>query len=156
MTRRCIEMNWEAVSAVAEVMGVLVVIISILYLAAQVRQSAADVRANMIHSLHTHEIELTSKPSVDAILASAIEKAHTGQRLSDEERAQYTMWVYSCLCHYQLIKLEYDRLKVADQTGESYRLRLSGLMKPALAKRIYGSLKDRFSPDMQAYVESMF
>jgi len=149
-------MNWEAVTAVAEIMGVLAVIISILYLAAQVRQSAADVRANIIHSLHSHEIELTSKPSVDTILASAVEKSHTGQRLSDEERAQYTMWVYSCLCHYQLIKLEYDRLKVEDQTGESYRLRLSGLMKPSLAKKIYNTLKDRFSPEMQAYVESAF
>ena len=149
-------MNWEAVTAVAEVMGVLAVIISILYLAAQVRQSAADVRANIIHSLHSHEIELTSKPSVDTILASAVEKSHTGQRLSDEERAQYTMWVYSCLCHYQLIKLEYDRLKVKDQTGESYRLRLSGLMEPALAKKIYSTLKDRFSPEMQTYVESTF
>ena len=149
-------MNWEAVTAIAEVTGVLAVIISILYLAAQVRQSAADVRANIIHSLHSHEIELTSKPSVDAILASAVEKSHTGQRLSDEERAQYTMWVYSCLCHYQLIKLEYDRLKVEDQTGESYRLRLSGLMKPPLAKKIYSSLKDRFSPEMQTYVESTF
>ena len=149
-------MNWEALGAAAETLGAIAVIVSILYLAAQVRQSAVDVRSNIVHSLHSNEVELASKPSVDAVLASAVEKAHTGQQLSNEERAQYTMWVYSLLVNYQLVALEYARLGIEDQMLESQRVRLAGLMEPSLAKKAYYSLKDRFSLEMQAYIESTF
>ena len=149
-------MNWEALGAAAETLGAIAVIVSILYLAAQVRQSAVDVRSNIVHSLHSNEVELSSKPSVDAVLASAVEKAHTGQQLSDEERAQYTMWVYALLVNYQLVVLEYARLEIEDQTFTSQKVRLAGLMEPSLAKKIYYSLKDRFSPEMQVYIESTF
>lgn len=149
-------MNWEAVGAIAEATGAIAVIVSILYLAAQVKQSRADVRANIVHSLHSHEVDLSSKPAADSILACAIQKDHMGQKLSDEELAQYTMWVYSLLCNYQLVVLEYERLGIEDQTNETQRMRLVGLMKPILARKIYLSLKDRFSPEMQAYVESTF
>jgi hypothetical protein len=149
-------MNWEALGAAAETLGAIAVIVSILYLAAQVRQSAVDVRSNIIHSLHSNEVELSSKPSVDAVLASAVEKAHTGQQLSNEERAQYTMWVYALLVNHQLITLEYARLEIEDQTVSSHRARMAGLMGPSLAKKVYYSLKDRFSPEMQVYIESTF
>lgn len=43
-------MNWEAISAIGEVVGVLVVIISVIYLATQVRQNTATTRAEATRS----------------------------------------------------------------------------------------------------------
>jgi hypothetical protein len=149
-------MNWDAVGAIAEATGAIAVIVSILYLAAQVKQSRADVRTNVVYSLHKHEVELASMPATDSILACAIQKDHMGQKLSDEELAQYSMWMYSLLCNAQLVVLEYERLGIDDQTSKTQRMRLVGLMKPILARKIYLSFKDRFSPKMQAFVESTF
>ena len=88
-------MNWDAVGAIAELVGAIAVIVSILYLAVQVKQSAEDVRANIIHSLHSNEVEMQAKPATDLILARAVEKAYTGESLDADERAQFTMWFYS-------------------------------------------------------------
>jgi hypothetical protein len=114
------------------------------------------VRTNIVYSLHKHEVDLASMPATDSILACAIQKDHMGQKLSDEELAQYSMWMYSLLCNNQLVVLEYERLGIDDQTNKTQRMRMVGLMKPILARKIYLSFKDRFSPEMQAFVESTF
>lgn len=68
-------MTWDALAAIAELISAIAVIVSILYLAARVRQGSADVRTTIIHSLHSNEVDLRARPSTDLILAYAVEKA---------------------------------------------------------------------------------
>ena len=42
-------MNWDAVIAVAEIVGVMAVIASLIYVAMQIRQNTAIARANIVH-----------------------------------------------------------------------------------------------------------
>ena len=42
-------MNWDAVIAVAEIIGVMAVIASLIYVAMQIRQNTAIARANIVH-----------------------------------------------------------------------------------------------------------
>ena len=44
-------MNWEAVSAVAEIIGLVVVIVSVLYLAVQVRNQTREYKMAGIHNV---------------------------------------------------------------------------------------------------------
>ena len=44
-------MNWEAIGAMSEAVGVLGVIISLIYLASQIRQNRKAVHAATAHSL---------------------------------------------------------------------------------------------------------
>lgn len=149
-------MDWDAIGAIAELLGAVAVIVSILYLAAQVRQSAADVRAEIIHSLHNNQVDLVSKPAVDTVLALGVEKAHIGEPLNREERAQYSMWVLAHLINHQQIKMEYDRLDVDPDLYASERIRLAGMMQTRLAQAVYYKMRDRFTPDYQTYVEQTF
>ncbi|HIG39324.1 MAG: hypothetical protein ABGY96_25310 [bacterium] len=105
-------MDWNAVGAIAELLSAIAVIVSILYLAVQVQQGASDVRASIIHSLHANEIEIQSKPSTNVILARAVEKIHTDQMLTDDERAQFSMYFYVAFINFEQVYLEYKRLKV--------------------------------------------
>jgi len=118
--------NWDALGSITELLGAISVIVSVLYLAAQIRQGAADVRANIIHSLHTNEIDLRSKPATDLILGRAVEKVFTELELTDDERAQFTMWLFACLVNYQQIFFEFERLKVEDEVFEAQRVRWAG------------------------------
>lgn len=146
-------MNWDAVGAIAELLGAIAVIVSILYLAAQVRQGSADLRASIIHSLHANEVELSSKPSVDGVLASAIDNAHTGRSLTDQERAQYTMFVYASLVSWQQVHFEYQRLGVEEELFGAQTIRLAGLLRPPLARAVWRTLRDRFTDDFNDFIE---
>ena len=150
------KMTWEAFGSISEFIGACAVITSLLYLAAQVRQGAADVRSQIIHSLHNNEIEIVSKPAVDTVLALAIQKAHTGGKLSEEEKAQYTMWVFAHLINHQQIKMEYDRLGVDSGLYQSQRVRLAGMMQPPLAQAVFRKIGDRFTGEYREYVEDTF
>lgn len=146
-------MSWDAIGALAELIGALAVIVSVLYLAAQVRHGAADVRTNVIHSLHAKEVDLGALPATSVVLANAVEKAHTGGTLTEEERAVFTMWIYSTLVHFQQTHLEHRRLNVEADVIEAERIRLAGAFKPRIARAVWRRLKDRFTPEFQRYVD---
>ncbi len=44
-------MNWDAISAVGEIVGALAVVVSLIYLAAQIRQNTKVARASMRHGI---------------------------------------------------------------------------------------------------------
>jgi hypothetical protein len=144
-------MSWDAVGAMAELAGAVAVIVSILYLARQVKQSVADVRANIIHSLHANEVEVQAQPATDLILARAVEKAYTGQILVDDERAQFTMWFYAAMINIEQVYIEYKRLGVETELFEAQRARIAGGLEPELAQAVWNRLKGRFSRSFQDY-----
>jgi hypothetical protein len=147
------KLNWDALGAIAELLGAVAVIVSILYLAAQVKQSAADVRSNIIHSLHSNEVELQAKPATDLILARAVEKAFTGAKLDDDERAQFSMWFYSNMINFEQVYIEYKRLGVESDLFEAQCVRISGGLEPAISKAVWNRLRNRFSEEFQNYVQ---
>lgn len=51
-------MNWDAISAIADVVGVLAVIVTVVYLALQIRQNTRSVRAATEQNLMSQEMEI--------------------------------------------------------------------------------------------------
>lgn len=147
-------MNWEAIGAISEFVGAAAVLVSILYLAAQIRQGASDVRANIIHALHSKEVDVTALPATIPVLGLAVFKAHTGGELTEEERAVYTSWLYAVLVNAHQTYIEYVRLEVDPDIIESERVRLAATMEPPLAQAVWRRMNDRFTPDFRTYVRA--
>ena len=86
-------MNWEAIGAISEIIGAIAVVVTLIYLAVQVRQNseiqAADVRAtNFFGMADTWRIGAES-PELSAILA----KDRAKERLTDGEELQlFAYW----------------------------------------------------------------
>ena len=86
-------MNWEAVGAVAEIVGTLTVIVTIFYLAIQVRHAAAVAKAAAQQSAAQMSIETVVATLDSQILSRASMKATIGEELNPEERSNYLRWV---------------------------------------------------------------
>ena len=147
-------MDWTAIATIAEVVSALAVIVSLVYLAKQINQSASDVRASIVHSLHSNEVQIQGQPAADPGLAVAVEKAYTGQQLTDTERAQFSMWLYSALINFEQVFLEYKRLGVESDLFDAQAIRIAGGLEPPIAKAVWQRLQDRFSNDFQTFVAS--
>jgi hypothetical protein len=82
-------MNWDAVGAVGEVLGATAVIVTLLYLAVQTRQTriavenGGSVATNEAHS--RFRLAIMENPELVAILA----KANNGSELTDSELIQF-------------------------------------------------------------------
>ena len=68
-------MNWEAIIAVAEVIGAIAVVLSLIYVAIQIKQNTAASRAQSINQINGQYGELMSQIAVNGGLAQIYRKA---------------------------------------------------------------------------------
>jgi hypothetical protein len=87
-------MNWDAIGAVAEILGSLTVIGTIFYLAIQVGHAAAVAKATTQQSTAQMSIDVMALTLDSQILSSASRKATAGEELNFEELSNYKRWVW--------------------------------------------------------------
>ena len=86
-------MNWEAISAVGEVLGAGGVIISLIYLAAQIRQNTRAIRGATLNAVTQHQqFELKWSAEIGSSLRKAI---HAPDTMSEDDTWQVSEWVTS-------------------------------------------------------------
>ena len=82
-------MNWDAVIGFTEIIGVVAIVVSLVYVAAQIRQNTDIARAMIVHEtsvsfMHFHEIL-----ACEAELADLIHRGTCGEELSDVETFRF-------------------------------------------------------------------
>ena len=75
-------MSWEAVGATAEAIGVILVLVTLIYLSIQVREAKDQVRRSVQESRHSNLRELYLAPTQNADLASVCTKAEAAWTLN--------------------------------------------------------------------------
>lgn len=151
-------MNWEALGASGEVLGALIVIVSVIYLAQQVRQNTATVRADV---LRTMSIEMANQyetfGSSERSSALLYRVINEGARRAD----------FNVTDMYSISLLLLSRVFVYDAAYRSYRegiLRESEFL-PMMHSRIctlpfliesWPIHKMELSPDFVVYIEGQF
>ncbi|NIR44180.1 MAG: hypothetical protein GWN99_08660 [Gemmatimonadetes bacterium] len=100
-------MNWEAIGAVGEAAGAVGVIVSLVYLAVQVRQNTRSVRGEMYESIVTAIVDLVEPLTQDQELARIFETAvEDWDAVSFEDRSRLVYLLFSVFklfenLHYQ-------------------------------------------------------
>lgn len=91
-------MNWDAISGVAEVVGALAVVITLIYLSRQVGQNTAALRSTATQAASEQASEMYRTLSIDAELAGIFMRGlRTPESLSAVEAAQFNaMWMGVC------------------------------------------------------------
>ena len=85
-------MNWEATSGIAEVLGATGVIVTLVYLAIQIRQNSAAVRLSNYWQLTAQLSEFTNQLSSDPELIQIYQCGLNSYReLPDLDRARFCM-----------------------------------------------------------------
>jgi len=83
-------MSWDAVAAIAEVVGAIGVIVSLGYLAVQIRQNTRSVRAASYQSWFASYDSLSNLLLGDAELAAVLQQAESDpQSLTPEQRRRF-------------------------------------------------------------------
>jgi hypothetical protein len=78
--------NWDAVGAVAELLGAVATVATLAYLAVQIRHASAATRAQIRQSIADSQIHYVNSRAIDPFLRRASQKLYLGEDLDDEER----------------------------------------------------------------------
>jgi len=88
-------MNWEAVSAISELVGTVAVVVSLLYVAVQIRQNTRAIQGATTHSVtEIQQTELHWSSEIAAAFTKAIE---TPDELTSAEAWRLSEWLNAAL-----------------------------------------------------------
>jgi hypothetical protein len=82
-------MNWEAISAIAEVVGVVAVIASLIYVGLQINQNTKIARANIVHETNATFLRIHELIAQDSTLADIYRRGTTGTSLEGAELERF-------------------------------------------------------------------
>ena len=86
-------MNWEVVGSTGEWAGAIAVVITLFYLARQMKDATAVARSSARQAISQMNIDAWSVSIDPKVLALASTKAAAGDELSPEEQGNYNRWI---------------------------------------------------------------
>ncbi len=86
-------MNWEAVGAIAEILGVIAVIGSLIYVGRQINQNTQIARANIVHETAILSNQIFQLIAQDSELADIYGRGTTGVSLNGVDLQRFTALV---------------------------------------------------------------
>lgn len=111
-------MNWEAISAIGEILAALAVVVTLIYLAKQIRQNSQAVQVAALRDTteqwHRWSEVLATSPELADIVSRGNRSYHG---LADNEALQYGAWVqmfFDSVESYRSLVLEHEVQKDLD------------------------------------------
>ena len=130
-------MNWEAIGAIGEVTGSLAVVISLLYLAVQLKQntsatkSAARFESGRYWS--TEAMHGALNPDIARITATALRDA---KELTDEERERWIYWITQAFLIRDTMYQEYVEGLFPEDLWSTHKEVMKGMLRYDSISRI--------------------
>ena len=106
-------MNWDAISAIGEIVGAVAVIATLLYLAKEIRQNSVSVAISALRDTTAQWNQWSEMIATSPDLADIVVKGnHSHQNLSDSESLRYGAYVQSFFDNVESYRLLVNKHQV--------------------------------------------
>jgi len=148
-------MNWEAIGAVGEIVGALGVILSVLYLAIQIRKDARARVADTSHSIAARAGAVQQILSENRELAAAWRTALTGnlESLKDADRTQFEAFLSVITRSYEDAFYQFREGLIEERVWLAYARSIPDVVRAPGYMAWWQTRKHWFSDDFQAFVD---
>jgi hypothetical protein len=147
-------MNWEAVSTIAEVIGAIAVVLSLIYVAAQIKQNTAASRSQSINQINSQYGALMNQIAMNGELAKIYRKATEGEELEADELVRYTAYLSAFFAFVEEIFLLHRSGIYGEDLGEGDAVEFLGptvrrlLASPAAIKWWKDESRNLYVPEL--------
>jgi len=149
-------MDWDAVGAVAELVGALGVIASLIYLAAQIRQNTSSSRAITFQAACSEVSHLYRALASDSEIARIYRLGLSEpQNLDQDEFLRFLALLTSVFKGYENMFVQYHQGTVDDQTWEAWRRSMLTMLELPGAARFWELRGGVFREDFQHLVKQL-
>jgi hypothetical protein len=111
-------MNWEAIGAIGEIVGATAVVLTLIYVAIQIKQNTAASRAQAINQINSQWGGLMSQIATNEGLAKIYRKATEGGDLGPDETVQYTAYMSAFFAFLEELYLLHQSGTYEEDLGE--------------------------------------
>ena len=141
-------------SNITQVVGAIGVILSVLYLALQIKHSTTLSQSETLQTLTTRVCDRILSVTTDESLARLIAADWNSEELTKVERLRIFYWVYAVLTdlrdiyhHYELKIIPYEIL-----IGRTQLIK-KGMFKTAIGQRVWEEHKDAYDANFVKWFE---
>jgi hypothetical protein len=149
-----LEMNWDAIGAIGEVLGAVVVLVTLVILIVQLRQNTNEVRASTIQSLHEKSIEVFGE-SMRSELPVILAKNQSDEELTSEERQRYLMFLRRNLQLFELVLMNYQQGRLGQEVMDAYNQRMRSHVNFSYWDELWPTIKPTMTKSFQAHMEEL-
>ena len=153
-------MNWDAIGAIAETLGAVGVIASLVYLGRQIRDGQRALRAGSYQQFRQDIFQTMNSGRNDPQTVRAIRADMANFAELDEEDAHlFDWWIHGVMHSYDNAHYQYRKGMLDDERWEMHRSDVAGLFTndPGAGQwwRQTSGRRSAFSPDFVALVEEI-
>ncbi len=147
-------MHWEAIGAVAELLAALGVIVSLFYLAMQIRQSSKLTRIALLESYVTGSRatfdQILENPDLYRVWRLGFDSP---DEMSEEDRERYGMILYATFNQFYL---GYERSKLDPRMARQYLVWLDRFADNRAVNEWWSRQRPYFDPEFAQVVDERF
>jgi hypothetical protein len=149
-------MNWDAISTIAEIIGVLAVVASLGYVSVQIRQNTQVARAATRQAISESTEALTSDLINNAEIAEIFVKHMNGEELSPVENLRLQARCYRDMAHWENIHYQFAEGMVSHDQWLGFRKNLAALLAIGAYREYWEHESFHYSNAFQAEVASIY
>ncbi|MEQ1854993.1 MAG: hypothetical protein ABL963_00905 [Longimicrobiales bacterium] len=149
-------MNWDAVGALAELTGAIAVVISVLYLAWQVRGQVQETRLTAIHEVSVGFREGIAATFMDRQLAELFVKAKDGaEGLPEADRLQFVAFIQRNYRVWEDAFYQHRQGRLDDPHWHSMDRQYSSFLSWPGVRWVWSIRREFYTPQFREYVDSL-
>lgn len=150
-----LDVNWEAIGAVGEIIGALAVVISLLYLAAQIRAQNAQAKLAALHEMSNRFREVTNLFASGDIADIFVRANDDFGAISDAESVRLIVLTTNLFRAWEEAFLEKRDGYLEPEVFEALSRDYTQPMGAASFRHIWKLRKQNYDPDFQEYVDKL-
>ncbi len=147
-------MNWDAVGAVAELLGALGVIITVAYLALQIRQNTKAMRSaahqTMFDDIHSVQLALSQDPELAKLYLKGNEAYDS---LTGEEEIRYGAFAGLLLGEWENVFYQNQQSSVAPEMWKAWDSAYREIYKQPSVRRVWADRRFQYLESFREHVE---
>ena len=148
-------MDWAAIGAVSEVIAAVAVVISLVYLAVQVRQANKIARATTRNAIAESAQALTRDIIDDREMAEIFVKHLNGEKLDSVEALRMTGRCYRDMRHWENIYYQVREGLLTVEEWSGFRKNLAALFAVEAYREYWAHEAELYSESFQEQIESI-
>jgi hypothetical protein len=148
-------MSWDAIAAIGEALGAVAVIVTLLYLAAQIRQNTQSNRTAALQMTSDHDTAFWSLISSNESLADILVRGNRSLRsLSEVEAARYSAAMMQLYRHWDS-QLELHRSGIIpEHLWASFERGMAASLSTQGVQSWWQMARSQFSSELQERVDA--
>ena len=148
-------MNWDAIAAVGEIVGASAVVISLVYLASQIRIQNRESRAASVHQViegYRSSIAALHEPGMADVWVQALSDYDS---LTDSQRLRFVVYLTVALRSFEDAYFQWREGRLETETWRGLLTPLVDVKSTSAFDRFWKIRRHHFRPDFADYVDAL-